>query len=476
MRRAITYLIEALSGRRAHFALLGLNALVALGVAWGSRHQVLTDTWSYLGLAEGILHGTYSMWWPLGDDWPDTFRAPGYSLLVAGVLALFGNWKAMYVVNLLLYAYAITLTMRIIARFDDRLLTRNLFLLLLLPLVNVPFYITQLYTEMPVMAAITAALYYGTGRGRWSVGIAVVMGLLFGFIEQCKPVFLLFPLFFAAFAWWTDRRRINWRGQGIALAVYALCLLPYGFWNLRNHGVFRVTPIEGGPGYMQLGYWAGKTPGYVDTFHLHNFMGDEIVRFVPEEDVPKHIAEYEREWRDIKERIDPLRTRADSIMLASRSLMPHPVENTWNTKLTLERERLLKEATIRNMLNDPWYTLKYKAYSAVRLWVIGIQRGDFQKAGIAGKMRMLHATLYTGLILLLFLALVPWAYRRGALSWRGTWPMLLLLAYVGLLHIPFTIQARYTTPVRLIMLALIAIALTRCVTGRSGTGSERPPA
>jgi hypothetical protein len=54
--------------------------------------------------------------------------------------------------------------------------------------------------------------------------------------------------------------------------------------------------------------------------------------------------------------------------------------------------------------------------------------------------------------------------------------MLLLLAYVGLLHIPFTIQARYTTPVRLIMLALIAIALTRCVTGRSGTGSERPPA
>ena len=171
-----------------------------------------------------------------------------------------------------------------------------------------------------------------------------------------------------------------------------------------------------------------------------------------------------------------LRTRADSIMLASRSLMPHPVENTWNTKLTLERERLLKEATIRNMINDPWYTLKYKAYSAVRLWVIGIQRGDFHKAGIAGKLRMLHATLYTGLILLLFLVLVPWAYRRGALSWRGTWPMLLLLAYVGLLHIPFTIQARYTTPVRLIMLALIAIALTRCVTGRSGTGSERPPA
>jgi len=449
---------RVLGSANAYRVLLALNLLMALGVAWASHGQVLTDTWSYLGLAEGILHGNYSMWWPIGDAWPDTFRSPGYPLLVAGVIALFGNWKAMYAVNFVLYAASLLWTMRLIARIDPRPITRNLFLLLLLPLVNVPFYITQLYTEIPVMAAITGTLLLGTRPGRWGVGTAVAMGLLFGFLVQCKPVYLLFPLAFAALAWLIQRRSMDFRGHGIAFLVFAITLLPYGFWNLKHHGVFRVTPIEGGPGYMQLGYWAGKTPGYVDTFHLHNKMGDELIRFVPDEEIPQHIEAYSEEWRTILAAIEPLKTRNDSIMLASRHLLPYPAENTWSTEYTLTRERLLKSATFSNMTKDPWYTLKYKAYTAVRLWVIGIQRGDFRKAGFPQKVRQVYATASTGLIFLLFIAIVPLAYLKRRLSWRDTWPMLLYLAYTGIMHIPFTIQARYTTPVRLIMLAVLAMA------------------
>lgn len=98
--------------KKVFYTLRVLNALVTSAILWASRGTILSDTWSYLGLAEGILHGQYSMWWPLGDGYPDTFRMPGYPLFVALFVGLFGNWHSVLVVQFIQYVLSIYLALR----------------------------------------------------------------------------------------------------------------------------------------------------------------------------------------------------------------------------------------------------------------------------------------------------------------------------------------------------------------------------
>lgn len=473
MPNVLHWLFHTLDQRRTFHLLIALNVAVAAATLWLSRGTFLSDGWSYLGLAEGLLHGEYSMWWPLGTEHPDTFRAPGYPAFLAFFIKVFGTWKSVYAVNAVLYGIALHLTLGVIARIDPRLGTRSLFLLLLLPLMNVPFYIGQLYTEIPVLAAFSLMLHLIVGRGRWSIATAVILGLTLGFVHLCKPIYLLLPLALCGCLLLKDRMRADVRGALVMLATFFLVLLPYGLWNKRNHGQFKVTPIEGGGGYMHFAYWCGKMPGYTDHFSLGNFTGDELVRFTPEDSVPAHIAAFEREWAFINAQTAPLLTAKDSIMLASRDKLPYVAEPTYNTRFAMAREQLLKERAFALMWNDPWYTLAYKTYSAVRLWVIGIQRAEFAAAPWSKKVQMIYATLSTGLIFVLGLVLIPLAYQRKAMDLGSTWPMLLLVLYTGLLHVPFTIQSRYTVSVRFAMLALLSLACTALWVRRSGVGPDQ---
>jgi hypothetical protein len=262
-----------LASKWAFRLLLCLNALATLIVLWSSRGTILSDTWSYLGLAEGIRHGEYSMWWRLPGEYPDTFRTPGYPLFIALFLHVFASWRSVLVVQFFLYVLALWLALRTLRLLDGRPATRGLFLLLLLPLVNVPFYIGQLYADIPVLVAIGAVVWLVVRAPKWTWSTAVAVGLLMGFVFQCKPIFLLFPFLFVPAAWCVERSWANVRAHLLMLAVFLGTVLPFGFWSLKHHGVFKVTPLEGAGSYMHIGYWSGKTPGYQDEFYLHNFNG-----------------------------------------------------------------------------------------------------------------------------------------------------------------------------------------------------------
>ena len=453
------HLHRILDDRRTTIALVVLNVLVTCVILWASRSTILSDTWSYLGLAEGLLHGEFSMWWPLETEHPDTFRTPGYPLFVAFFISVFGNWKTTLGAHFVLYWLALYWTLKVAERFDARRVVRNLILLLLVPMINVPYYIGQLYTEIPVLAAIALTLLVIARRGPVKWYDPLVLGLLFGFIYQCKPIFLLFPFGYTLLSIFFDRALPNIKGNIVMLVVFGATVLPYVLWNYSNHGVFKATPLEGAGSYMHIGYWAGKTPGYTDRFYLQNFMGDELIRFTPEDSIPAHIKEYELEWAGFKEKLAPFFTSKDSAMRAAATLMPYPAEGTYSTAYTLERERLLFQSTMEHYRKDPLYVLAYKSYSAVRLWVIGIQRKDFQQASVMQKVQMIYATASTGGLFLLGIILVPWAFLKGALQIRATWPLVAYLLYFGVMHVPFTIQARYTTSVRFVFLTLLALAI-----------------
>ncbi|HPF90520.1 MAG TPA: hypothetical protein PLL57_07670 [Flavobacteriales bacterium] len=466
-------LLQFLDRRRTFHALLVLNVLMVLVTLWMSRNSMLSDGWSYLNLAEGMLHGKYSMWWVLDGYYADTFRAPGYPFFIACCIKLFGTWKAVKAVNFVLYWAALHYALRTVEHLDPRRSTRSIFLLLLLPMVNIPFYINQLYTEIPVLAGLTFLMDAWVRHHRWSFLRAAGAGLLLGFLILCKPMLVALPVGMVALAWWSGRRRTDVRGQLVMLGMCALSLAPYGMWSLKHHGVFKVTPIQGGGGYMHFAYWCGKMPAYQDTISLRNFTGDELIRFTPADSVTANIIAFEREWAGVIAQLAPLLTDRDSVMMASWDRLPYAAEPTYNTAYAIKREELLSHLALEHMLHDPVYTLTYKAYTAVRLWVIGIQRQDFERASFSGKVQMLYATLSTLANFLLALVLLPWAYLRGILQWRTTWPLLATVLYVWLLHIPFTIQARYTVCARFALFVLMALALTECLR-RSGAARQGP--
>jgi len=172
------------------------------------------------------------------------------------------------------------------------------------------------------------------------------------------------------------------------------------------------------------------------------------------------MAAFNAEWGRITASIDPLLTTVDSVMLDSLQTQPG-LFRTYNTAFTTAREHLLWQATMAHVRAEPGYTLRYKLYSAVRLWVTGVQVDEFKKASPVGKIVLLYPFLITLLVLLAAVVIVPIAFLRHRGLAATCLPLVIWLVYFGVVHIPFVIQARYTMPVRLLLFALIAICAER---------------
>ena len=447
--------------------LVVINMLIAMAIMLITGRTVMADGLSYLALADGIRHGNYSQYWQVGLDIPDTTRTPGLPMFFAVIMAVSGTEDAIKWVHLGIYLLAILLSLKVISRITDNKKAQILFLLLLILLANVPLYIAQAYPEIPSLGAIALILYTLTRPGGITLGQAIAVGLLHGAIFQFRPIYLLFPFCLAAVAFIIDRRGFHVYRHALVLLVYGATLLPYGWWNLKHHDVFKVTPLESGAGVAHIGFWAGKIPGYTEHFHWGNTTGDEILRFVPEDSIPNNIAEYEREWRAIKQEIAPLLSARDSLMLRSQRRLDRPVMSTFNSEYVKAQERLLWDRTLEHCLNEPGYLIRYKLYSMVRLWVIGVDRSDFLQADLKNKLKQLLPLGYTLFLFLLMVILLPVALNRDRGLLQRTYPMLLYLLYFGLIHVPFALQARYTTPVRLVMLIMISLSAISLLGGRS---------
>ncbi|HEY0977716.1 MAG TPA: hypothetical protein VGE21_09615, partial [Flavobacteriales bacterium] len=157
---------ERLSSLRLRNILLAANVLMGVLVVYIFRtaHGDLGD---YLPLADGILHGTYSMWYRLPVDIPDTFRNPGYPLFLALFRAIGPDLLWVQAAQVLLHALSVLLILRIVGRLGG-LIAQNIFLLLLLPSINVLYFSTGIYPETPTMFFACLFLWCDTGmRNGW---------------------------------------------------------------------------------------------------------------------------------------------------------------------------------------------------------------------------------------------------------------------------------------------------------------------
>ncbi len=466
MRRGSNWFLRVLAHPRATAVLLAFNGLLTVTITVVMYGSELGDHKNYLALAEGILHGRYSSAWMEEPFLPETFRTPGYPLFLAGLLQVFGEWRPIALVQTGMYLACLYMTVRMVRARTQGALAVNLFLVLLAPTVNVAYYNALISPEIPSLFAITALLFVDPLHHRRSWWSALLMGLLFGFLFQCRPVFLLLPIARVVAGWWSERSAFPWRWWAGAVLVYTATLLPFGLWNMKHHDRFGLTPIEGSGGVFQIGYFSGLMPDHQEWRIWANRTGDEVVRFVPEEEVPQHIAAFERDWDIIDSACAPYLTARDAALFLKGGRRAW-IWNTFSTRYTREREQWLWKLTLDRVKERPWYFVKLKAWTAVRLWVIGIQRGEFMRASYVGKVKLALPTALTLVQFLLLVLVVPVAIRRDRRLLHRLLPALVTVVYGWVIYLPFVIQSRYTVPLRMAMLLLIAMALASLLQRRS---------
>ncbi|TGE23216.1 hypothetical protein [Hymenobacter metallicola] len=471
-----------LAGARLFWALVALNFLVTIAVAVATFHTISGDHYTYLGYADGLLQGRYTYWYFLPEYVPDTFRNPGYPLFLLLVKALGGGEIAARVVQVVLYLLTLGIVVKLAARCepDSRSwLVRNLFLVLLLPNIQLAYFAAVIFPEVLVAFLIATYAYVALS---WPVGAwkrTIALALLAGLIFQTRPIFILFPGLQLVLDFWQTWRKaaFSWLQAAALLVIFGATMLPYALWNYRHHGVLKPTSLEGGAGVMQIGFWALRMPGYHETRYWGNQMGDEIISFVEPTAVPGYIAAFNQEWDSIDAQCAPLLTERDKRYLPQMKDNQQNLFPTYNSAYTQQREKLLMKANLANIRREPGYYLKTRLYTLIRLWVTGVQMNAWREATTPfAKLKVVYPALVSAATFVLALGSIGWVLVRrrvvnGTFIW---WLSLALVVYFGLVHLPFAIQARYTVPVRPWLLLATAIAVAAWLTRRHELSA--PPA
>jgi hypothetical protein len=353
----------------------------------------------------------------------------------------------------------LVLILNLIRHFNAEIVFRNLFLALLLPNLQIAYYTGQVAAEAPTIFFIVLFFYsWFTAKEGWRK--CIILALISFVIFQLRPAFLLFPFCMVAYKLIFERKGLKY-AFGFLL-LFSITLLPFGLWNKNAHGIFKVTPLEGGAGAANLGYWGFRLPdGYNPQFYWDASFSKDITQpdFVSDEKRMQNQVAYEQEWREINDRLMPYFTKEDSIRVQVYRQKQYRLWEVMSSGYTDKREKLLTEYLIKDIKANPGYYIKSRLYTLARLWFTGINKSDFTKASVAGKLKLLYPFLVTFTFIFCGLLFILLSLFNRSLSLRQYWPLLLIIAYYGIMHIPFGVQARYTVPVHLFILLLLSMTL-----------------
>lgn len=440
-------------------ALLLLNCASGI-IAWrmGSA-QPFPDAKGYVLMSEGLRHGQFSSWYFLEGGPPETLRMPGYPLFLAAVRSLSQAPAFLTLVQLSLHFAALATCAWMVLRTTRSFRSLEFFLLFSALNIQIPF-LTGFTGSDSLTATVTtvyASVFVTQREFRWGI----VLGLLGGIGFQLRPALLLLPFVLTGAILLWDRKRLT---QAVVhLAVFGVTLLPFGVWNLRSHGVFRVTPIEGGAGAAHLGYWNFRVPGgYADRFYWGNaFIEDLLNPFAPSPEAgAAAITEYEAEWSEINATIEGLETPDDRALQARmRGELNPGIIATRNSRYTLARERALWARVLARGTEDPIFYLKTRAYTVLRSYFTGINAVAWRDAKTNPEYAKLLAPTLLQLVFILgglALSLATAMYRGRRFPIEARY-LLTLVLYFGFVHAPFVIGSRYTMPAHLSLLAVVAM-------------------
>ncbi|MBI5540685.1 MAG: hypothetical protein HY951_11540 [Bacteroidia bacterium] len=464
----ISSFYKFLNTKRFFFVLFFLNVIIGIVVFRVSCGTNFPDSKGYWLMGESILHGKFSSWYLFYKYYPETLRTPGYPAFLAMCQLISSSQLFVKVIQLILYFISVFICTLIIKRVNTDIKYRNIFLLLLLPNIQIVYYSGLISTEIISILFIVLTMFLVCSKRSLRNMLFIAITCYCTFIV--RPAFLLFP--FILFIYFIIQNKQQYKLSLIFIFFYIALLIPFGLWNKSNHGIFKITTIEGAAGAMHLSYWALKLPdGYTERFYWGNNTSYDLTKphFYNNDEIIKNVKDYETECKLLWNNLKQFETRNDSLDLVKMSQLNPEIFVLHNSKYNIEREKLLTQITKQHILNDPGYYLKSRTYQLFRTYVTGINYKNLEESNsFLGKIKVIYPFVITFAFIFLGLIFITIKILLKKTHFKNKYGFVLLFWYYGIIHLPFTIQARYSIPVHLLILSILTITIIKEKTYKNG--------
>lgn len=457
------FFYENLNSKRVHVGLLLSVFLVSIVIFNISSAITFPDAAAYWLMGESIYLGKFSSWYVLTDYYPETLRTPGYPIFLAACQLASGSQYFAKLIQLALYFISVAICLSIIKDIDKKLIFRNIFLLLLIPNLQIVYYTGYISSEM--LTVFFVVLMMKLVFSKKSNSNALLLGVVSYLLFITKPAFLLFPFLISIYFVFKNKKDLRFS----LIYVFSFCVLlvPFGLWNKVNHGKFTVTSIEGGAGVAHLGYWQLKLPdGYLEPFYWNNNTSYDYTKpnFFSEKELQDNVYKFEKEWNVILKDLNKHITPKDSAALLYMKENNPGIFLLYNSEFTLDREKQLWSLTIGHVKENPLYYLKSRLYHFVRFYVTGINYKNLNEAtGVLSKAKVVYPFFITFSFIFVGLLLSTIIFLRKKNGLLQYLPFILVAWYISLVHLPFAIQARYTVPVHLIIILALSVSINKLI-------------
>ncbi len=480
MRNKLTQIFNSVQTRNA----LLLAHVLVIALAFIPSYPPAPDQETYFALSDGLTLGSFSVWNGIIDPAPqDLLRTHGYPVFLYLVRSVSDQPNVLFAIQSILYFVTLLLIMALLEGGSERLFRQSIFLLLMLPQFQLVYYIHQVFPET-LMALLCAWFVRRSLEGRPGAGPLIGTGILAAVLFWVRPVMLFLPLFMIILDLVFAPQRVAQfkRNAGVFFLFVLFGPLPFACWNLSTHGTFMPIPLSGSAVNSNLGIWQLRLPGY-GTMHYfqYNYFGREFLPLVSEDEAAAYYEEYQTQWVRIEKESANAMTEEDRRNQVAMDGRKTALYATRSPAYTMALNDAIAKENAAMIKADPFYYLGSRCYAAVRLWVTninmpmekvvyeptpGVRPIVGKPTGMGGWAAALVPFLLTVITFGLGLPLVAWSVLRDPGWWRPRRYVLYMICYVWFVHIPMSIQSRYTVPVHALAIACVTWAI---VTWRPST-------
>jgi 4-amino-4-deoxy-L-arabinose transferase-like glycosyltransferase len=397
---------------------------------------------------------------------PEVIRTPGYPAFVAVIYRLFGvGTLPVAVAQALVFVLICVIVYGVARRIaGERAATLAAIMTALFP--PLPYYgalvLTEVWTTFILMSAMLVCLRaMQQGRRR----DFMLAGLLFSLATIVRPAFILLPfgLAMAMPLLLPSERRLQRMQHWAALAVVAaLTMVPWFTYNYVYLGRFTLSPAGGVGRGLWEGSWQGRWPGRVhnDLTHLAEMTSDREALDARVREIaadagmaPDGMLNYVHEWQDI------------------RTIWESPTDPMDRARARVIADEEYRRVGLEHIKADlPGWLWRRVTTGAFILWAsdIPIRYTDINSAP-----PIVIRIIWTAQVVLIAIAIAGIVLlvrrRRYAEAALVTLPLL----YVTGVHLPLLCETRQSLPVKPLVLALAAVAMTSRATETAPSEANR---
>lgn len=455
----ITLGLKHFKTKKTFYVLCFINIIVSLVIFKISSANAFPDEKGYWIMGKSILDGKFSSWYTLSKYYPETLRTPGYPLFLAFCQLFSNSTIFVKIFQLLFYFASIFLCTLILKINHSTYLLRNLFLLILIPNIQIVFYAGCVSSEILTTFFLVLTTYLFLLKRSLSNAVFIALTCYAMFI--LRPAFLLFPSIFILYFIIIEKK--NFKYYFLFTSTYLVLLIPFGIWNKVNHGIFKITPIEGGGGVAHLGFWQLKLPdGYTEKFYWGNSTSHDYTqpKLYSINEQNQNAKLFEAEWTVLSSELKKYESAEDSVYLDYMRKNNPGIFLLHNSKYTLARESALWKLTRQNIINDPLYYLESRIYHFARVYVTGINIKNLEKStSLLNKIKNIYPFIVTLIFIFLGMLFITICLLFKKVKFDKSFVYILSMWYCGIIHLLFVIQSRYTIPVHLIVLTILSLTI-----------------